>query len=68
MMNMMNRFVEGRGHEREIDMLLELTYVDSLCFVQSCPSLMVILFSGNKLKDAQYVLWVTLLRGRYKVS
>jgi len=25
MMNMMNRFVEGRGHEREIDMLLELT-------------------------------------------
>jgi hypothetical protein len=27
MMNMMNRFVEGRGHEREIDMLLELTYV-----------------------------------------
>ena len=29
MMNMMNRFVEGRGHEREIDMLLELTYVNS---------------------------------------
>lgn len=27
MMNMMNRFVEGRGHEREIDMLLEITYV-----------------------------------------
>lgn len=27
MMNMMNRFVEGRGHLREIDMLLELTYV-----------------------------------------
>lgn len=27
MMNMMNRFVEGRGHQREIDMLLELTYV-----------------------------------------
>jgi NADH dehydrogenase (ubiquinone) flavoprotein 1 len=25
MMNMMNRFVEGRGHLREIDMLLELT-------------------------------------------
>jgi len=25
MMNMMNRFVEGRGHQREIDMLLELT-------------------------------------------
>ena len=27
MMNMMNRFVEGRGHLREIDMLLELTCV-----------------------------------------
>ena len=26
-MNMMNRFVEGRGHQREIDMLLEITYV-----------------------------------------
>ena len=24
---MMNRFVEGRGHQREIDMLLEITYV-----------------------------------------
>jgi hypothetical protein len=29
MMNMMNRFVEGRGHKREIDMLLEITYVSS---------------------------------------
>lgn len=27
MMNMMDRLVEGRGHRREIDMLLELTYV-----------------------------------------
>ena len=27
MMNMMNRLVEGRGHQREIDMLLELTCV-----------------------------------------
>ena len=26
-MNMMNRMVEGRAHRREIDMLLELTYV-----------------------------------------
>jgi hypothetical protein len=26
MMNMMDRFVEGRAHTREIDMLLELTY------------------------------------------
>lgn len=32
MMNMMDRFVEGRGHVREIDMLLELTYVSfSFC-------------------------------------
>lgn len=28
MMNMMDRFVEGRGHLREIDMLLELTYAN----------------------------------------
>jgi len=27
MMNMMNRLVEGRAHRREIDMLLELSYV-----------------------------------------
>lgn len=27
MMNMMDRFVEGRGDQREIDMLLELSYV-----------------------------------------
>jgi len=30
MMNMMNRMVEGRGHQREIDMLLELTYGSAL--------------------------------------
>jgi hypothetical protein len=29
MMNMMDRMVEGRAQEREIDMLLELTYVFS---------------------------------------
>jgi hypothetical protein len=29
MMNMMQRFTEGRGHLREIDMLLEITYVNS---------------------------------------
>jgi NADH dehydrogenase (ubiquinone) flavoprotein 1 len=28
-MNMMQRFTEGRGHLREIDMLLEITYVNS---------------------------------------
>jgi hypothetical protein len=36
MMNMMNRFVEGRGHQREIDMLLELTCVQ---LVTPCPQL-----------------------------
>ena len=30
MMKMMDRLVEGRGHRREIDMLLELTYVLSI--------------------------------------
>ena len=35
MMNMMNRMVEGRAHRREIDMLLELTYVSSpTCSIQ----------------------------------
>ena len=33
MMNMMDRFAEGRGHQREIDMLLELTYVMLFIFV-----------------------------------
>ena len=33
MMNMMNRFVEGRGHQREIDMLLEITYVPAFIFI-----------------------------------
>ena len=35
MMNMMDRFVEGRGHQREIDMLLELTCVPASCFCSS---------------------------------
>lgn len=38
MMNMMNRFVEGRGHLREIDMLLELTYVFSFDFTSPFSS------------------------------
>lgn len=32
MMNMMDRLVEGRGHRREIDMLLELSCVNYLAF------------------------------------
>ena len=31
-MNMMDRLVEGRGHRREIDMLLELSCVNYLAF------------------------------------
>ena len=37
MMNMMDRFVEGRGHQREIDMLLELTYVPSSLLNPNLP-------------------------------
>ena len=38
MMNMMDRFVDGRAHVREIDMLLELTYVlISLFFAPRFP-------------------------------
>lgn len=36
MMNMMDRFVEGRAHVREIDMLLELTCVVS-CAIPFAP-------------------------------
>ena len=36
MMNMMDRMVEGRGHVREIDMLLELTYVHNISLSIQC--------------------------------
>jgi len=36
MMNMMDRMVEGRGHVREIDMLLELTYVQNISLSNRC--------------------------------
>ena len=36
MMNMMDRMVEGRGHVREIDMLLELTYVQNISLSIRC--------------------------------
>ena len=62
MMNMMNRMVEGRGHKREIDMLLELT-----CVILSS----VICFHSNRLvankwKGVPSVRLVTLQLGRFK--
>ena len=64
MKNMMNRFVEGRGHVREIDMLLELTYVASCSFVYHgrLPLLTV-----NKLRDELFVRSVMLPLGLFKV-
>ena len=41
MMNMMDRLVEGRGHQREIDMLLELTYVLFLRWCGYCSHIRV---------------------------
>ena len=43
-MNMMNRMVEGRAHRREIDMLLELTYV----FIYPFDTSILISFTANK--------------------
>jgi hypothetical protein len=66
MMNMMNRMVEGRGHQREIDMLLELTLVflagpnSYTQLLRMCPE--------NKLKAEQFVLSATQLPGLSKVS
>ena len=66
-MKMMDRLVEGRGHRREIDMLLELTYVSAyLIFVifsliySSLPS------TENKLKVEQFVHLVMPQLGRFK--
>jgi len=51
MMNMMNRFVEGRGHQREIDMLLEITYV-ALSITSLIPK--PTLSAENKSKGEQF--------------
>jgi hypothetical protein len=65
MMNMMQRFTEGRGHLREIDMLLEITCVNS-------STLYALILTGdstaNKLKVAPFAHWAMPLPGRFKVS
>jgi hypothetical protein len=67
MMNMMNRFVEGRGHQREIDMLLELTCVQ----VALSPVISSLITTHpiivNKLRAAPSAHWVTQLHGPSRV-
>ena len=65
MMNMMDRFVEGRGHQREIDMLLELTCVPSPS--SDLPSLTSRVIE-NKSRAEPSVHWATPLLGPFKVS
>ena len=59
MMNMMDRMVEGRAQEREIDMLLELTWVRC-----ALPYAVLISDTGSKLRDTRFVRWETQLHGR----
>ena len=56
MMNMMDRFVEGRGHVREIDMLLELTCVRLAIYVSvGRMSVLNPLAAGNKSRAKRFV-------------
>jgi NADH dehydrogenase (ubiquinone) flavoprotein 1 len=64
MMNMMERFTKGQGHLREIDMLLEITYVH----LSTLGSLVQIGATGNKSKVAPFVRWVMPLHGQSRVS
>jgi hypothetical protein len=70
MMNMMNRFVEGRGHLREIDMLLELTCVCSSCDVPNhlVAHLTLCVSTANKSKAAPSAPSATRQRGPFRVS
>ena len=69
MMNMMNRFVEGRGHQREIDMLLELTCVRSSNRVSSGSSHLTSRFlAANKSKAAPSARSATRQPGPFRVS
>ncbi len=70
MMNMMDRMVEGRAQEREIDMLLELTYVSSIVLrlAQASDLPKQLTFpTVNKLKVTPSALLVTLPPGQSKV-
>jgi len=71
MMNIMNRMVEGRGHTREIDMLLELTYDPIPQFPRRNKVLIkpsIFSPTENKLKAAQSVLWAMQRHGQSKAS
>ena len=67
-MNMMNRFVEGRGHQREIDMLLELTCVGSSCHVPNWPISPLHVLAANKSKAAPSAPSATQRRGPFRAS
>ena len=73
MMKMMDRIVEGRGHLREIDMLLELTSV----FFSQLPLSPIYTFAylstsigspcaANKSRVGQSALLATPPRGQFK--
>jgi len=64
MMNMMNRFVEGRGHQWGIDILLEITYSDHFHLFHSYqPNSHV----ENKSKGERFVRLEMPPLGPYKV-
>jgi len=70
MMNMMNRFVEGRGHQREIDMLLELTYACSSAphfYLSHGLPIHPLPSTVNKSKAGLSAPWVTRRRGPSRV-
>jgi hypothetical protein len=61
MMNMMNRFVEGRGHQREIDMLLEITCVGFICVRIASDRR-----AASKSKAVRFVRWEMQQLGQFK--
>jgi hypothetical protein len=67
MMNMMDRMVEGRGHTREIDMLLELT---SALFrlINRTGVRLTLSYLENKSRVVQSVPLVMPQRGLYRDS
>ena len=67
MMNMMNRMVKGRGHHREIDMLLELTSVALPQSLSYPHSYLTIPHVANKSKAERSAPSATLPPGLSKV-